>query len=173
LSGSPVPEMVAAARQATDYLGFGNTQFDVAFADHLPFPAGTFDALVRRFGAMFFPSPVDRSSRDVDSTQATTEAGLGGVGGFAEGNPFSTRWSESSNGVWIRHHLRPILRTHSVLPTQASYAMFLARPARWFYPNPCCNSQYKRRSQWKTFGHCDARCLRSFVRRSLCFPGRS
>ncbi|HEV3202281.1 MAG TPA: class I SAM-dependent methyltransferase [Bryobacteraceae bacterium] len=53
-----VPEMVAAARRATDQLGLRNTQFDVAFADHLPFPADTFDAVVSRFGAMFFPSPL-------------------------------------------------------------------------------------------------------------------
>ena len=55
----PVPEMVAAARRATDRLGFRNAQFDVAFADHLPFPADTFDAVVSRFGVMFFPSPID------------------------------------------------------------------------------------------------------------------
>ena len=55
----PVPEMVAAAGRATDHLGFRNTQFDVAFADQLPFPADTFDAVVSRFGVMFFPSPVD------------------------------------------------------------------------------------------------------------------
>ena len=33
----PVPEMVAAARRASDHLGFGNIQFDVAATDHLPF----------------------------------------------------------------------------------------------------------------------------------------
>src|SRR6266699_2652880 len=55
----PVPEMVAAARRATDHLGFRNAQFDVAFADHLPFPADTFDAVVSRFGAMVFPAPID------------------------------------------------------------------------------------------------------------------
>ena len=55
----PAPEMVAAARRATDRLGFGNTQFEVASADPLPFPDDTFDAVVSRFGAMFFPSPVD------------------------------------------------------------------------------------------------------------------
>src|ERR1700730_5069593 len=54
-----VPEMVAAARRAADHLGFGNAQFDVAFADHVPFAADTFDAVVSRFGVMFFPSPVD------------------------------------------------------------------------------------------------------------------
>ena len=34
-------------------------QFEVAFADQLPFPADTFDAVISRFGAMFFPSPAD------------------------------------------------------------------------------------------------------------------
>ena len=55
----PVPEMVAAARRGADTLGFRNTQFEVAFADHLPFRADTFDAVVSRFGTMFFPSPLD------------------------------------------------------------------------------------------------------------------
>jgi len=54
----PAPEMVEAARRATDHLGFRNAQFDVASADRLPFPADTFDAVVSRFGVMFFPSPV-------------------------------------------------------------------------------------------------------------------
>src|SRR5947208_12839125 len=55
----PVPEMVAAARRAADRLGVRNAQFEVAFADRLPFPADTFDAVISRFGAMFFPSPID------------------------------------------------------------------------------------------------------------------
>ncbi len=55
----PVPEMVAGARRAADRLGLRNAQFDVAFADHLPFPDDAFDAVVSRFGVMFFPSPVD------------------------------------------------------------------------------------------------------------------
>lgn len=55
----PVPEMVAAARRAKDHLGIGNVQFDVGHADDLTFPAGTFDAVISRFGVMFFPSPVD------------------------------------------------------------------------------------------------------------------
>lgn len=54
-----VPEMVAAARRASDRLALGNTQFDVAPADRLPFAADTFDAVISRFGIMFFPSPVD------------------------------------------------------------------------------------------------------------------
>ena len=43
----------------------------------------------------------------------------------------------------IRHHLRPMLRTHSALPAQASYGTFLARLARWLHPSACCNSQYE------------------------------
>ena len=72
----PIPEMVAAARRAADHIGFRNTQFSVAFADHLPFPADTFDAVVSRFGVMFFPSPVD----------AVRE--MLAVWDFAEHNPF-------------------------------------------------------------------------------------
>jgi SAM-dependent methyltransferase len=52
-------EMVAAARRATDRLGLTNAQFEVAFADRLPFPDGSFDAVVSRFGVMFSPSPVN------------------------------------------------------------------------------------------------------------------
>ena len=55
----PSPEMLAAARRAADRLGLKNVQFEVAFADRLPFPTDTFDAAVSRLGAMFFPSPVD------------------------------------------------------------------------------------------------------------------
>lgn len=54
-----IPEMVAAARRASERLAFRHTQFEVAQADHLPFPTNTFDAVISRFGVMFFPSPVD------------------------------------------------------------------------------------------------------------------
>jgi ubiquinone/menaquinone biosynthesis C-methylase UbiE len=55
----PVAEMVGAARREADHLGFTNAQFEVASADHLPFTEDAFDAVVSRFGIMFFPSPVD------------------------------------------------------------------------------------------------------------------
>ena len=55
----PAPEMVDAARRAADHLGLRNAQFEVASADRLPYSADTFDAVVSRFGVMFFPSPVD------------------------------------------------------------------------------------------------------------------
>jgi len=55
----PAMEMVEAARRAADRQGFRSVQFEVAGADRVPFQAETFDAVVSRFGAMFFPSPVD------------------------------------------------------------------------------------------------------------------
>jgi ubiquinone/menaquinone biosynthesis C-methylase UbiE len=54
-----IDEMVAAARREANRLELKNVQFDVAFADHLPFPNDTFDAVISRFGVMFFPSPLD------------------------------------------------------------------------------------------------------------------
>jgi SAM-dependent methyltransferase len=55
----PVPEMVAAARRAAERLGLRNAEFEVAFPDDLPFPDDAFDAVISRFGVMFFPSPVE------------------------------------------------------------------------------------------------------------------
>jgi ubiquinone/menaquinone biosynthesis C-methylase UbiE len=52
-----VPEMVEAARREADRRGLHNAGFETAFADKLPFPTNTFDAIVCRFGIMFFPSP--------------------------------------------------------------------------------------------------------------------
>jgi ubiquinone/menaquinone biosynthesis C-methylase UbiE len=55
----PIQGMVAAARSEVVRVGLTNAKFDVAFADDLPFPGNTFDAVISRFGAMFFPSPMD------------------------------------------------------------------------------------------------------------------
>jgi SAM-dependent methyltransferase len=54
----PAPEMVAAARRGAAHYGIENAQFEIGFADHLAFESGSFDAVVSRFGVMFFPSPV-------------------------------------------------------------------------------------------------------------------
>ena len=83
----PIPEMVAAARRAADRLGLKNVQFDVAFADHLPFPADTFDAVVSRFGVMFFPSPVDAVREMLRVLKPGRKLALA-VWHFAERNPF-------------------------------------------------------------------------------------
>jgi ubiquinone/menaquinone biosynthesis C-methylase UbiE len=82
-----VPEMVAAARRASDRLAFRNTQFDVALADHLPFAADTFDAVISRFGVMFFPSPVDAVREILRVLKPGKKLALA-VWHLAEKNPF-------------------------------------------------------------------------------------
>ena len=83
----PAPEMVEAARRATDQLGFQNAKFDIASADHLPFPADRFDAVVCRFGVMFFPSPVDAVREMLRVLKPGRKLALA-VWHFAERNPF-------------------------------------------------------------------------------------
>src|SRR5712692_5088301 len=82
-----VPEMVASSRRAADRLGLKNAQFHVASADHLPFPADTFDAVVSRFGVMFFPSPVDAIREMLRVLKPGRKLALA-VWHFAESNPF-------------------------------------------------------------------------------------
>jgi ubiquinone/menaquinone biosynthesis C-methylase UbiE len=83
----PAPEMVDAARRATDHLGFRNAQFEVASADRLPFPADTFDAVISRFGVMFFSSPVDGVREMLRVLKPGRKLALA-VWHFAENNPF-------------------------------------------------------------------------------------
>jgi enediyne biosynthesis protein CalE5 len=83
----PAPEMVEAARRATDHLGFRNAQFDVASADRLPFPVDTLDAVVSRFGVMFFPSPVDAVREMLRVLRPGRKLALA-VWHLAERNPF-------------------------------------------------------------------------------------
>jgi SAM-dependent methyltransferase len=83
----PIPEMVAAARRAADRLKLGNVQFDVAFADQLPFPADTFDAVISRFGAMFFPSPIAAAREMLRVLKPKRKLALA-VWHYPERNPF-------------------------------------------------------------------------------------
>lgn len=83
----PVPEMVAAARRAADHLGRGNARFEVATADHLPFPANYFDAVLSRFGVMFFPVPVDGVREMLRVLKPGQKIALA-VWHFAAKNPF-------------------------------------------------------------------------------------
>ena len=82
-----VPEMVAAAGRASDRLALGNTRFEVAPADRLPFPAGAFDAVISRFGVMFFPSPAD-AIREILRVLKPGKTLALAVWHFAERNPF-------------------------------------------------------------------------------------
>ena len=83
----PIDEMVAAARREADRLKVKNVRFDVAYADHLPFPNDTFDAVISRFGVMFFPSPVD-AIRDMLRVLKPGHKMALAVWHFAERNPF-------------------------------------------------------------------------------------
>jgi len=83
----PIPEMVAAARRAADRLELRNAQFDVAFADKMPFPADTLDAVISRFGVMFLPSPVDGVREMLRVLKPGRRLALA-AWHFAENNPF-------------------------------------------------------------------------------------
>jgi len=82
-----VPQMVEAARREANRRGVHTASFEVAFADNLPFPASTFDAVVSRFGVMFFPSPVD-SVREMLRVLKPGGRIAMAVWHFAERNPF-------------------------------------------------------------------------------------
>jgi len=83
-----VRDMVEAARREANHLGLRNAQFDVGVADHLRFPADTFDAVVSRFGVMFFPSPAD-SVREMLRVLKPGRKVAMAVWHFEERNPYS------------------------------------------------------------------------------------
>lgn len=87
-----IPEMVAGARREASRLELKNVQFDVAFADHLPFPANSFDAVVSRFGVMFFPSPLD-AVREMLRVLKPGQKLVLAVWHFAARNPFHSSLS--------------------------------------------------------------------------------
>jgi SAM-dependent methyltransferase len=85
----PVAGMVEAARRAASRMELKNVQFEVAFADELPFAAAFFDAVISRFGVMFFPSPVAGVREMLRVLKPGRKLALA-VWHFAERNPFHT-----------------------------------------------------------------------------------
>src|SRR6267154_3419131 len=83
----PVAGMVEAARRAAERLAIKNVEFEVASADQLPFAADTFDAVISRFGVMFFPSPVDGVREMLRVLKPGRKLALA-VWHFTENNPF-------------------------------------------------------------------------------------
>jgi SAM-dependent methyltransferase len=53
-----VPPMIESARREAERRGLSNASFQTASAEELPFEDSSFDAVVSRFGIMFFPSPL-------------------------------------------------------------------------------------------------------------------
>jgi SAM-dependent methyltransferase len=82
-----VPEMVEAARREGQRRELHNASFEVAFAENLPFPDGSFDAVVCRFGVMFFPAPVAAIREFLRVLKPDGKIALA-VWHFAEKNPF-------------------------------------------------------------------------------------
>jgi ubiquinone/menaquinone biosynthesis C-methylase UbiE len=84
--------MIAAARTEAQRLGLKNAKFNMAFADDLPFAANTFDAVISRFGVMFFPSPVDGVREMLRVLKPGRKLAFA-VWHFAERNPFHSALS--------------------------------------------------------------------------------
>jgi ubiquinone/menaquinone biosynthesis C-methylase UbiE len=87
LGVDPVPEMVEAARREANRRGLGNASFAVAQADALPAEKGSFDAVVSRFGVMFFPAPTDAIREMLRVLKPGGRIALA-VWSYAERNPF-------------------------------------------------------------------------------------
>jgi SAM-dependent methyltransferase len=83
----PIQGMVDGARREATRLALKNVQFDVASADHLPYSDDTFDAVVSRFGVMFFPSPLDAVREMLRVLKPGRKLAMA-VWYFAASNPF-------------------------------------------------------------------------------------
>jgi SAM-dependent methyltransferase len=58
VGADPATGMIEEARRVASQFSLKNVRFEVAGADSLPFPDDHFDAVLSRFGVMFFPSPI-------------------------------------------------------------------------------------------------------------------
>jgi ubiquinone/menaquinone biosynthesis C-methylase UbiE len=83
-----VAEMVTAAQSEAQRRGATNIAFRQCAADSLPFESNTFDAVVCRLGAMFFPDPLAALREMLRVTQPKGAIALA-VWGKSELNPFS------------------------------------------------------------------------------------
>jgi ubiquinone/menaquinone biosynthesis C-methylase UbiE len=83
-----VAEMVAAAEGEAQRLGLANVAFRQCSADSLPFESKSFDAVVCRLGAMFFPDPLAALREMLRVTKEGGAISLA-VWSKSELNPFS------------------------------------------------------------------------------------
>jgi SAM-dependent methyltransferase len=59
VGADPATGMIEEAHRVASQFSLKNVRFEVAGADSLPFPDDHFDAVLSRFGVMFFPSPIN------------------------------------------------------------------------------------------------------------------
>jgi len=83
----PIAGMIDAATRAAALLPVKNARFEVAGADKLPFPDDRFDAVVSRFGIMFFPSPLNGIREMLRVLKPGRKMALA-VWHFGDNNPF-------------------------------------------------------------------------------------
>ena len=83
----PIKEMVEAAQAEARNQGLTNTRFHQCTADSLPFADESFDVVVCRLGAMFFPEPVESFREILRVTKANGTVAFA-VWGKSELNPF-------------------------------------------------------------------------------------
>jgi len=82
-----VDGMIEAAKGEAARRSLGHARFEVAAANSLPFPDNHFDAVVCRFGIMFFPSPAG-GAREMLRVLKPGKMLAFAVWHFAENNPF-------------------------------------------------------------------------------------
>ena len=87
VGADPIVGMIDAATRAAARLSLKNARFEVASADNLPFPDRRFDAVVSRFGVMFFPSPLNGIREMLRVLKPGRKMALA-VWHFGESNPF-------------------------------------------------------------------------------------
>lgn len=87
VGADPSAGMIDAATRAAARLALQNARFEVAGADDLPFPDDRFDAVVSRFGVMFFPSPLNGIRQMLRVLKPGQKMALA-VWHFVDKNPF-------------------------------------------------------------------------------------
>jgi len=87
VGADPSAGMIDAATRAAARLSLKNARFEVAGADNLPFPDDRFDAVISRFGVMFFPAPLDGIRNMLRVLKPGRKMALA-VWHFVEKNPF-------------------------------------------------------------------------------------
>src|SRR5262249_48760675 len=83
----PVAGMIDVATREAARLSLKNARFEVGGVDNLSFPDDRFDAVVSRFGVMFFPSPLNGIREMLRVLRPDRKMALA-VWHFFDNNPF-------------------------------------------------------------------------------------